>query len=60
VVPKQDNGKLNYEYVPKPNLFKPKITILKPDHGYEKKKVYDQPKSTTTKSEIVKPHDGYA
>jgi hypothetical protein len=38
VVPKQDNGKLNYEYVPKPNLFKPKITILKPDHGYEKKK----------------------
>ncbi|KAH8489139.1 hypothetical protein Peur_059274 [Populus x canadensis] len=70
IVPKPDTAKPNYGYnpkpdVPKPNyeyVPKPKMTVPKPDHGYvdPKEKVYDQPKSTTLKPEIITPHDGYA
>jgi hypothetical protein len=70
IVPKPDTAKPNYGYnpkpdVPKPNyehVPKPKMTVPKPDHGYvdPKEKVYDQPKSTTPKPEIITPHDGYA
>ncbi|XP_011041951.1 PREDICTED: proline-rich protein 3-like [Populus euphratica] len=37
------------------------MTVPKPDHGYDpKEKVYEQPKSTTPKPEIITAHDGYA
>ncbi|KAG6749844.1 hypothetical protein NC652_033339 [Populus alba x Populus x berolinensis] len=75
-IPKPDTAKPNYGYNPKPDVPKPKLTmpkpnygndpkpkmtVPKPDHGYDPKgKVYEQPKSTPTKPEIITPHDGYA